>query len=181
MTNQPPPPPPADGSGWSASGGQLAAADLGIRFGARVIDTILFYAVFIILALIVLVPLLVADASGTAGLTQTLGGGGLSGSTIISNLVSMVLIFGFFVVFDTRMGGTPGKLMLGLRINGGSGGNPSVEESVKRNAWLALGIVPVIGWLLQIAATIYVAVTISSDASNLGWHDRFADTRVVRK
>lgn len=185
MSNQPPSPPPPPSSGMpppSDSPTGASGADLGIRFGARAIDTILFYIVFIILALVVLVPLVLSSGSSDdpAGVADALGGGGVSAGSIISGLVALVLIFGFFVAFDTTMGGTPGKKILNLTIQGESGGNPTPAESVKRNAWLAFNIIPFIGWLLVLAAGIYIAVTISQSSNNVGWHDTFAGTRVVK-
>lgn len=185
MTNQPPSPPPPPSSGMPPPSGAptgASAADLGVRFGARAIDTILFYIVFIILALVVLVPLILTGGAGDdpAGVADALGGGGVSAGSIISGLIGLALIFAFFVAFDTTMGGTPGKKILNLTIQGESGGNPTAAESVKRNAWLAFNIIPLIGWLLTLGSAIYIAVTISQSSSNVGWHDTFAGTRVVK-
>ena len=76
-------------------------------------------------------------------------------------------------------GATPGKMILNLQVQGSSG-NPTAEESLRRNAWLALGIIPILGGLLQLAAVIYIAITISQAGDNRGWHDHFANTRVIR-
>lgn len=185
MTNQPPSPPPPPSSGMPPPSGAPAGAsgaDLGVRFGARAIDTILFYIVFLILALVVLVPVVLSSGSGgdAAGVADALGGGGVSAGSIISGIIGLVLTFGFFVIFDTTMGGTPGKKILNLAIQGESGGNPTAAESVKRNAWLAFNIIPLIGWVLVLGSAIYIAVTISRSSNNVGWHDTFAGTRVVK-
>jgi len=74
-----------------------------------------------------------------------------------------------------------------LRVHGASGGNPTMNESLRRNGWAALGIIsglPTIGWLfglLELAAVIYIAVTINSDALKRGWHDKFANTSVTKE
>ncbi len=183
MTSQPPPPPPPAGDpSWSASGGQSAGADAGPRAGARIIDGILLAIVVAIISFVIIVPLILADsATGSTGMTSILGGGGLSGSALISSVIGLAINFGYYIGLDTTIGGTLGKKMLGMSVKGAAGGNPTVEESFKRNAWLLLSIIPFIGGLLQLGAAIYILVTISNDPANVGWHDRFAGgTRVVK-
>lgn len=179
MTNQPPPPPPPSGSPSSSQ----AAADVGVRAGARVIDAILLTIVGGIIAAVIFVPLLLADAAATEtpGMLSALTGGGLSAASLISSLVGLAINFAYYVGLDTTIGGTLGKKILGLQIIGADGGNPTPAESFKRNAWLLLSVVPVLGSLLQLGAAIYILYTISNDPSNVGWHDRFAGgTRVVK-
>ena len=72
-----------------------------------------------------------------------------------------------------------------LTVHGASGGKPTMEEALRRNAWAALGIIsglPALGWifgLAELAAIIAIAVTISNDALKRGWHDKFANTTVT--
>jgi hypothetical protein len=61
-----------------------------------------------------------------------------------------------------------------------------MEEALKRNAWVALGILGVIpflgfvGSLLSLVAVITIAVTISNDKmARHGWHDNFAGGTTV--
>lgn len=181
MTSQPPPPPPpADGP--SASSGQVAAADAGPRAGARVIDAILLAVVGAVISLVIVVPLILADsATGSPGMTSILGGGGFSAPGIIAGLIGVAINLAYYIGLDTTIGGTVGKKMLGMSVKGAAGGNPTVEESFKRNAWLVLSVIPFLGGLLQLGAAIYILVTISNDPANIGWHDRFAGgTRVVK-
>jgi hypothetical protein len=62
-----------------------------------------------------------------------------------------------------------------------------MDEALRRNGWAALGIIsgiPAIGWLfglLELAAVIAIAVTISNDATRRGWHDKFANTSVTKE
>lgn len=181
-TNPPPPPPPPGDSSWPA-GGQVAAADAGPRAGARIIDAIILSIVGGILTALILVPLLfsgLADAD-QPGVFSALTGGGLSASALLSSLLALAINFGYYIGLDVNTGGTLGKKILGLSVKGSAGGNPTAEESFKRNAWFLLAVVPFIGGLLQLGAAIYILVTISSDPSNVGWHDRFAGgTRVVK-
>jgi uncharacterized RDD family membrane protein YckC len=75
-----------------------------------------------------------------------------------------------------------------LQTRGPHGQNPTTEEALKRNAFLAigvLGIIPVVGALaplLSLVAVIAIAVTISNNTeTRQGWHDNFAGgTRVVK-
>ena len=71
---------------------------------------------------------------------------------------------------------------------GAGGGNPTVAESVKRNIWIAFGLVGIIpflgilGSLASLVAVILVAVGISNDqATRRPWTDNFAGTRVVKE
>lgn len=64
-----------------------------------------------------------------------------------------------------------------------------MEQAIKRNIWVALGILgvlPLIGGLLasigQLVAAIMIAVGINSDVvGRRAWHDKFADgTQVIK-
>ena len=74
-----------------------------------------------------------------------------------------------------------------LRTHGASGGNPTTDESFRRNAWYILwilGSVPLLGFLtalLGLVAVIAIAVTISQDPLKRGWHDKFGTTTVTRE
>lgn len=178
----PPPPPssPASGQGGygaPAPSGPGQPADVGIRLGARLIDAIIVGIVNAIIAGAILVPLIFSSYDG--GAMSSMFMTGMSGVGILLSLIGLAISFGYYVYFDTTRGATPGKMILNLQVQGGAG-NPSTEESLKRNAFLALGIIPVLGGLLQLAAIIYIAITISQDPGNRGWHDHFAATRVVR-
>lgn len=165
--------PPASYGGSTA--GQ--PADVGVRLGARIIDAILIG----IINAAVTFPLFVGAMFAEGVSNNPFFTGGISGAAIVSSLLSLLITYGYFVIMETRLGKTVGKMLLNLEVKGAAGGLPTVEESFKRNAWMLLSIVPIIGGLLQLAAAIYIAVTISNSPSNVGWHDEFAGgTRVVR-
>lgn len=129
----------------------------------------------------IVVPLFVGMIFAEAGGFSITGSGGGLGVSLFSGLIVVAIYLGYFVFMDTRFGWTLGKKLLNLEVKGAAGGLPSVEESLKRNAWIALQIIPFIGWLLQLGAAIYIAVTINNNATNNGWHDEFAGgTTVVR-
>jgi hypothetical protein len=53
--------------------------------------------------------------------------------------------------------------------------------SARRNAWMLLSMVPLLGGLAQLVVVIVIGVTINSDPFKRGWHDNFAGgTAVVR-
>ncbi len=81
---------------------------------------------------------------------------------------------------ESSRGQTLGKMVMKLKTQGPDGENPPLETAIKRNLWIGLSIVPIIGGLAQLAAAIYIAVTINQSITNAGWHDTFAGgTRVV--
>ena len=82
-------------------------------------------------------------------------------------MIGGVLYLGYYAYMESSRGRTFGKQIMKLRVHGASGGNPTMEEAFRRNAWAALGIIsgiPVLGWifgLVELAAVIAIAVTIS--------------------
>jgi uncharacterized RDD family membrane protein YckC len=165
-----PPPPPAGQNPYGAASYPVSnepppvagaqPAGLGVRFGARIIDGVLVAIVQIIIAL----------------LTNSIVGGVIGG----------IIYLAYYVYMESSRGSTLGKQWLGMRVHGAAGGNPSMEESLRRNAWAALGIItsiPVLGFLIalvELAAVIAIAVTINSDPFKRGWHDKFGNTSVTR-
>ena len=82
---------------------------------------------------------------------------------------------------ESSGGQTVGKMMMRLKTEGPDGENPSLEMAIRRNLWIALGIIPVFGGLAALGAAIYIAVTISQSPARTGWHDTFAGgTRVIQ-
>jgi uncharacterized RDD family membrane protein YckC len=135
-------------------------AGLGFRFLARLIDGIL---IGILTAVI------------TALSDRVIGG-----------IIGGILYLAYYVYMESNQGHTFGKKWLKMRVHGASGGNPTMEEAFRRNAWYVLGIfagLPVLGWLLGLAelvAVIAIAVTISQDPLKRGWHDKFGNTSVTK-
>ena len=98
-----------------------------------------------------------------------------------------ILYLAYFVYMESSRGRTLGKQLLKLRVHGASGGNPTAEESFKRNSWYVLAIVssvPILGLIASLGvliAVIAIAVTISTDPLNRGWHDKFGNTSVTKE
>jgi len=160
-----------------AAGIAPAGADLGVRFGARVIDQVLLFVVQAVIIVPIVVGALVADSAVGATSAFSMG---FSFASILASLVGLAITLGYYVFMETTRGWTLGKKLLNLEVKGAGGGLPTVEESLRRNGFYALAIVPFLGGLLQLAAVIWIAVTIQTSNDNIGVHDTFAGT-VVRK
>ncbi len=100
----------------------------------------------------------------------------------VTGLFSGLLMFIYFVAFETTQGWTPGKKLLGLSVHGPGGTpKPTAQQSAIRNVWTLLNIVPFIGGLLTLIAVIVIAVTINSSPTKQGKHDELAGgTQVVK-
>ena len=161
------------GDALEGAPGDGASADLGPRFLARLIDFALLWVVY----MVVIVPIVViAIFSGSYG--GAIGGFGIGG--FVAGVLLAAIVVGYFAVMESSRGQTIGKMVMKLKTEGPDGGNPSLEMAIKRNLWIALGVIPLIGGLAELAAAIYIAVTINQSPTNTGWHDTFAGgTRVV--
>ena len=100
----------------------------------------------------------------------------------VTGLFTGVLMFVYFLAFETAQGWTPGKKLLGLRVLGSDGApKPSAEQAAIRNAWTVFPIIPLIGGLLGVIAIIVIAVTINGSPTKQGKHDQLAGgTQVVK-
>lgn len=183
---------PAAG-GANQMSGPGRPADLGVRFGARVIDTLIVgIPMFIIQAII-----LAAFGTSGGGSSFSLDSPGV-GYWVVNAIVSIIFAavwVAYFVYLETTKGQTLGKQVLHLRVLGASGSNPTRDESLKRNGYvvlLSVGMMlaaiipfvgPIINWLCYIAALVFViiiAVTISNSPTKQGKHDEMAGgTQVV--
>jgi uncharacterized RDD family membrane protein YckC len=138
----------------------LEPGGLVVRFFARLIDGIIVGIVSFLLSFF----------------TETLS------SIWVTGLFTGLLMFVYFVAFETAQGWTPGKRVLGLRAHGPGGApKPTAQQSAIRNIWTLLPIIPFIGGLLAFVAMIVIAVTISSSPTKQGKHDDLAGgTQVVK-
>lgn len=153
------------------------------RFLAKIIDFVLLFVVNLFIVTFVIVGTLLGASGG--GL---FGGGGFLANAV-GAVVSAAIYLGYFAFLESSRGQTLGKMLLKLKTEGPNGELPTMEQAIKRNAWVALGvlgIIPFLGAFLaliaQLGATIYIAVTINNnEATRQGWHDEFAGgTRVIK-
>jgi uncharacterized RDD family membrane protein YckC len=183
----PPAPAPPNEPGYGYGGptsGVGQPADLLMRFFARLIDFILLGIVNTIIAVII-----VAGAFGlSGGNSYGFGSGHSYGASALSAVIASVLYLGYFTLMESRTGRTIGKMLLKLQTQGPDGSTPTTEQALKRNFWVALGIlgvIPVVGGLIgsvaELAIVILIAVTIHSSPVREGWHDKLAGgTRVLK-
>ena len=134
----------------------VQGATVGVRFWARFIDFLLFGVVSVVLVLF--------------GMGTTLAG-----------IATTVLGFAYFTFLESAGGQSVGKMILRLKVISPDGSTPSIEATFKRNAWLLLGLLPgFLGALTQLGAMIGIAITVSNSDMNVGWHDNWASTKVIR-
>ncbi len=141
------------------------------------IDAILLFVVNFVITVLLVFGFIFSDMSGGTGFMDF----GFSIGSFIASIVFLAITLGYYVFLETTRGATVGKMLLNLEVRNRSGSYPTPEQSLKRNAFYALSIIPFLGGLLQLAAVIYIAITISQNPDNRGWHDEFGDTVVVRK
>jgi uncharacterized RDD family membrane protein YckC len=145
--------------GYPPPGGQEPGG-LGLRFGARLIDGIIVNIVAVVIAFAI----------------------GSVTNYWVTGLFSGLLMFLYFLAFESTQGWTPGKKLLGLSVHGpGGAAKPDIQQAAIRNVWTLLNIVPFIGGLLTLVAVIVIAVTINSSPTKQGKHDELAGgTQVVK-
>lgn len=163
-----------------AASGAEASNDLVLRFVARLIDGVLLAIVQGVLVAGLIVGALFGAAGGLGrGFGSGLfGGAALSAASLVASVIGAAITIGYFAFLESSRGQTIGKMLIKLKVEGPEGGNPTMEQALRRNAWLALSIIPWLGGLAQFAVAIYIAVTISQGRA---WHDAFAGgTRVVK-
>jgi uncharacterized RDD family membrane protein YckC len=182
MTDQTPP----TGPGHPAPGRTTGTrpGELLDRFLARLVDGIILAVVDGIVVSGIIVGAIMGEGGGLYY------GAGDYAAVAVSAVLSSALYLGYFAFLESTRGQSVGKMVMRLRVLGPEGGNPTLEQSVRRNIWVAfgvLGVIPVIGGLLgglaSLAAVIMIVVGINGDTANRqGWHDRFAGgTRVVKE
>jgi uncharacterized RDD family membrane protein YckC len=136
-----------------------------IRLGARIIDG---------LVLIIPVVLVTLPFGGFS-----IGNANSSAKSFVAGVVATLLQYAYFVIMESSRGATIGKRACGLQV-GSAQEALTVETAAKRNAWILLGLVPIVGGLLELVVVIMIAVGINSDPLGQGPHDRFAGLRVSR-
>ena len=154
-------------------------ADLGVRFGARLIDTVVVTVLLVVLGGLLgrAVGSFSADSAQVYLVAAMLA------------VLTFVVSVGYFTVLESALGATLGKRLLKLRVLGPDGaGRPSLGQALRRNLWMGTGVlraVPVAGYALalvaQVGAIVTICLSISGDEQHRqGWHDRVAGgTRVV--
>jgi uncharacterized RDD family membrane protein YckC len=157
---QPQPGPYGEPGGYPPPAGGQEPGGLALRFVARLIDGIIVNVVAVVIVVLL----------------------GALTNYWVTGLFSGLLMFGYFLAFETSQGWTPGKKVLGLSVHGPGGAlKPTAQQSAIRNSWTLLNIIPFVGGLLTLAAVIVIAVTINGSPTKQGKHDEFAGgTQVIK-
>ena len=151
------------------------------RLGARLVDALILVAAGLLVLFVVAVVGLLTTGDASAGVAA----GADDGVSIAVGLLQSAIWLGYYVLFETTRGQTPGKMILAMRVVDQSGGRPTAVASLKRNAFLLVGLVtvlPYIGFLggfAQLAAAFAIASTVVRDPEGRGWHDTWGGTKVV--
>ncbi|WP_290224946.1 RDD family protein [Corynebacterium confusum] len=127
---------------------------------------------------------LATAASGLVGGLLAAGGGVLSDavSGTLGAVVFTLLCIAYFLGFETYMGGTPVKRMMGYKVaNVETGRNLTLGESAKRQWFRVVQIIPGLGSLVSMGGSLFVLASISPSNELRGSHDRWADAEVTKK
>ena len=144
--------------------------EVGERLIARIID-----------GLIIVVPLiaiLLATVDFDEGTTT------IDTGTSVGWAVFMIAVGAAYDIgFTSTLGGTPGKLAMGLRIveEGTGSMPPSLVAAAKRWSPALLGLLPAIGGFVGLIIGIACGVMINNDSMNRSVYDRVGGTIVVKK
>jgi uncharacterized RDD family membrane protein YckC len=127
---------------------------LGIRVGAAAIDTAI--------GVVIIAP--------------------FSASVLLSGL-ALSLYWVVVVVMVAKLGGSPGKLAVGLRVTkiDGVTSPPGDRESVIRTLPGLLGLIPIVGGLISLGIGLISIRYVATDPQRRSIYDRIGGTRVVYK
>jgi uncharacterized RDD family membrane protein YckC len=155
-------------AGGPAAASSLRYAGVGIRFGARFIDGLVFIVPFVIFAILVLPNVLrTAAANRTPAVNGT--------------FVLAALVFSLFyeVLMLRYWGATLGKMACGLKVVRPDGSSLGWGVSFGRFFMynVVISAVPFVNWILLITT----AIMAGTDEQKRGLHDRVCDTRVIYK
>jgi len=155
-----PPPPGAYDAGYALAG-YAQPGTLGIRFGARLIDGLI---IGIPLAIIFNVLIGASINSGGTGFVIWL----------LDLVLQPVIISVYYAYMESNSGQTFGHKWLGMKTaQYGTGQLLTFNDSFKRNIVL---YIPIISFIMFIVG----AVTINSDPEKRGFHDKLANSQVLK-
>lgn len=175
--------------GYVASGPQgpsLSLASAGSRIGARLID----FVIAIVVGLIFLIPFIsgVIDDFDALGPNPTDAQIERVVTDAVEDDLGSLAIFGIVgllwdFVWVGLFGGTPGKLMLGLRVARADNGAhpPGWGKAALRALNRVVGLVPAIGSLVVLLIGLVSLVMLFSDSQHRTVMDRIASTVVIKK
>ena len=154
------------------------------RFGAGLIDGVVFWIVWIVLSFIVLIPAMAQIDPATFAIDPTTGRPVASaaefnaafasffGLAILLDLAIVVLFAAYSIVLWSFAGGTIGQRALGMQVR---------READGRRISLARAALRYLGYLIAWIPLALGIVWIGLDARKQGWHDKIAGTFVIRR
>jgi uncharacterized RDD family membrane protein YckC len=155
-------------AGGPVTASALQYAGVGVRFGARFVDGLVFMVPFAIFAF-----LLLPNIVRTAATSRVPGFNG--------TFLLVALVFGLFyeVLMLRYWGATLGKMACGLKVVRSDGS--SLDWGVSFGRYFMYNVVicavPFVNWILLITT----AIMAGTDEQKRGLHDRVCDTRVIYK
>jgi uncharacterized RDD family membrane protein YckC len=156
-----PPPPGTYDAGYAPAAGYAQPGTLGIRLGARLID-----------GLIIGIPLAIIF-NVLIGASVNNGGTGVV-IWLLDLILQPLIITAYYAYMESNSGQTFGHKWLGMKtVRYGTGQLLTFNDSFKRNIVL---YIPFIGFIMFIIG----AVTINSDPEKRGFHDKLADSQVLK-
>jgi len=195
-TGTPTPPPSAPPTGWAAPPPPIQAGPAGF-FYADVPNRAIAYIIdAIILGIVNIVAYAILSGIGLNPVTIDFNNPGLVSynfvAGVIAALVGLAISGAYFLYTWTAMRGTIGMKALGMQVgNAGDGKTLTMDQAVRR--WIALGApfsvaqafnpAPALGILIGLVAFgwfIYLLWTTYSSPTKQGFHDKFANTMVVK-
>ncbi len=177
---------PSGGGAVGAAGGGLRLASPGSRIGARLID----FIIIVILALVIFVPVIgdVIDSIDALGPNPTDSQVQDVVTGAIEDNFSRFAILGLgSILWDflwvALAGGTPGKLMLGLRVARPDTGEspPGFAKAALRSLNRLLSLIPGFGGLIVGLVGLASLIMLFSDDQHRTVMDRIATTVVIKK
>jgi uncharacterized RDD family membrane protein YckC len=112
-------------------------------------------------------------------------------AVLVSTLIGLAINGIYFIYSWTQMRGSPGQKMLGMQVTNPDGATVTQEQAIKR--WIFLGApfglasalnpIPTLGLLIALASIayfIYLLVTTAQSPTKQGFHDKQANTIVVK-
>ncbi|WP_067721088.1 RDD family protein [Nocardia yamanashiensis] len=101
--------------------------------------------------------------------------------SVLWTIATGLIMLGYFVGMEVAQGATFGKQILKLKVLAPGGGTLDPVTSLKRNIFIAAGVVPYLGGIVEFGLAIWAGVSISQDPNKQGWHDKFAGgTQVIK-
>ena len=167
------PVPAPPGSQPVAPIGNEQRADVGVRIGAILIDGLLMVIIGTVVALPGILDA-IDEADRNDGTFEYTAGA--------EQFVGPLLGLALMIITVATLGGSPGKLALGLRVTTIDGTTPPGfgPATLRALPWIPT-MIPVLGFIVWIGLAVAGVVMISNDPERRSPFDRVASTRVIRK